>query len=197
MRTFIPSEGPTRYSFKDPDTGYMYHAHTKQALMSRILAYREQNELEFIPNLSLVIDNYLCSLPENSGKCMEAKLRRSLMSYIKGGIALLMDVAYYKQVSKEEAGYRARQCIECPHNVFPDKDAYLVWADDIAERATGGKKSEYYDLLGNCAVCSCPLRAKVWYGGDVSLSAEEEKQMKEVNCWQLKLKKNKNGKQAK
>ena len=183
---FIPTEGPTQYKFKDPDTGYLYHAASKQALILRITQYREQNCLEFLPNLSLVIDNYLCSLPENNGKCMDAELQRSWMSYLKGGVALLINVFYKDQVTDEVAESRAKQCSLCPNNIFPDKGGFIAWSDEIAERSTGGRTTSQNHLLGSCSCCTCPLKAKVFQGGVIDVTPEERLEMEKVDCWQIK-----------
>lgn len=189
MKTFIASEAPAHYKFVDPDTGYTYHAHSKQALISRIIAYREQNTLPLITELSLVIDNYLCSLPENSGKCQQVELNRSWLSFFKGGVSLLVNVFYKEQVTDEVAEERASQCVSCPFNVFPDKNAFVSWSDDMAERTTGGKKTSKHNELGNCSVCTCPLRCKVFFGGEIEIEPEWRDQMESVNCWQLEANK--------
>lgn len=91
-------------------------------------------------------------------------------------------------VSEDVAKRRAKICMGCPHNVFPDKGAFIEWADSMAEAATGGKRIEETDKLGNCEVCSCPLRAKIWHKGPFKL-LKQEKQKLPGFCWQLKHRK--------
>lgn len=187
MRRFLPHFGASRYIFTDPDTGREYTAPNFRKLIQQIHNYREQNQLEPIPYIETVVENYICSLPENAGKCDNIKLKRGILSYLKGGIALLENIFYGEEnmVSPEVAEKRALICIKCPYNSFPDKGAFIAWADEVAEASTGGKKTSNYDKLGNCIVCSCPLRAKVWYKGTIKLTPEQEKQMSEVGCWQV------------
>jgi hypothetical protein len=177
---------PRRYVFSDPDTHRLHVGTTRDALKAIIQAYRSQNELEPIENLDLVLENYWCSLPENTPVCEPAPLRRGFMSFFKGGVALISDLFFGTQnlVSQAEADRRAEICTRCPHNVFPDKLGFIAWSDEIALHSTNGLKSSHHDLLGNCGVCSCPLRAKVFRKGPFRLSPAERTEMAEVGCWQ-------------
>lgn len=176
------------YEFKDPDTGYKYSGSTMQQLMHRIIAYRVQNKLPLIDELSSVVENYLCQHPLNTGMCQENKiLARGFMGYLKGGIALLINMAYNKFASQDEADSRSEICAKCPHNVFPDKGAFIQWADEVAEKSVGKRKSKYHELLGNCEICSCTLRAKVFYAGKIDLPKDQIEKMIKVNCWQPPL----------
>lgn len=97
---------------------------------------------------------------------------------------------YNSYVQQGEADRRASICIKCPHNVFPDKGPFLKWSDDIAKEAVGDRRSVHHDELGNCEICTCPLRAKVWTGDPIDLPADQLAQMRSVRtmdgkaCWQ-------------
>lgn len=192
MFRFPPFKAPKRWVFIDPDTKYQYEAPTKEALVERVKAYRTQNRLPDITAISVVIENYVCNLPENKGACEEVKLNRGWQTYLKGGFTLLHNVFYGDSniVSTELATERANQCKTCKFNIFPDKGPFAAWADAQAENATAGKSKlldpKLREELGNCEACSCNMRAKVWYGGEISLTPVEQAKMKEVNCWQLK-----------
>ena len=185
MYSFSPFETTDKWEFIDPDTGYHYKGRTKAELIQRILAYRDQNKLEPIISLDTVVDNYLCGKPENLHKCVPVNLKRNFITYVKGGIALLTNLLMKKQVTDAEAERRAKICVSCPHNVFPDKHGFLAWSDDIAERATNGRQTSLHSQLGNCDVCSCLLKAKVFYDGPMGLDEEQKATMKKVNCWQI------------
>lgn len=161
-----------------------------KALISHIELYREQNDLARIENIYTVVTNYICSLPENLGACRPLTLERGFMGYLKGGIALLTNLYYGEKnmVDKEEAERRASLCVNCPLNVFLDKGAFIKWSDEIALHSTNGKRVSVHEKLGNCAACSCPLRAKVWYRGYFELSKEEKDNILQhkADCWQLK-----------
>jgi hypothetical protein len=137
----------------------------------------------------VVIEAYMCSLPQYRHKCEPSEpFSRSIFGYMQGGVALLKNMFYGKKnmVDRRIADARATQCISCRFNVFPDKSRFLRWSDEVAEASTRGKKSKYYNKLGSCTVCSCPLKAKVWYkGGSEKFSKKEQDMFKEVNCWQL------------
>lgn len=187
FKRLIPYQGPASFHFRDPDTGYIFRARDRQALITRIISYRAQNGLDPIEALPQVLENYWCSLPENRGRCEPVKkFMRGWLQYVRGGVALLMNVLYKEFVTQDEADTRAVICVRCPYNVFPKKSGFDVWADSVAEQMVGDRKSIHHKLLGNCEVCSCPLRAKVFYKGKIDLTEEEQKKMQRVNCWQVK-----------
>lgn len=183
FKKFKPFCSSVVYKFKDPDTGYDYEAGTYPELVQKIVKYRSQNNLEKIEALSQVLDNYLCGLPENVGSCTSALLKRSLLGYLKGGIALIQNMAYDTIATQEVADKRSEICKGCPHNVFPDKGPFIYWSDRIAEASIGNRKSVNHNDLGNCEICSCPLRAKVFFGGKIDLPDKEHDQLPDF-CWQ-------------
>ncbi len=188
---FIEFRGPKSWKFVDPDTGHEYSEPDKKSLIERVKAYRSQNELPDITAIDLVIENYLCKLPENKGNCSKVKLQRGWYQTLKGGISLLTNLFYgdKNMVDSTTAEARAMQCLKCPLNAFPDKKKFHAWSDSVAEAMTGGRRVTVHDQLGNCLGCSCTLKGKVWYKGPISLTAEESAKMSEAtngNCWQLK-----------
>lgn len=158
-------------------------------LVKHILSYRAQNGLPPIEALDRVLENYWCNLPENVGACESVEIERGWLAYIHGGIALLRQMFYRAVVDQETADRRAAQCMACPFNVFPDKVGFLKWSDDIAEQSVGSKRAKHHDKLGNCEVCSCCLKAKVWYdkkNGALTFPKEQLELMAGVDCWQPK-----------
>jgi len=194
MLEFKPFEGSAEFTFIDPDTNYHYSADSFTSLVSFIVNYRAQNRLKPIVGLGQVINNYLCGLPCNSGKCRQAKLKRGFYQYVKGGIALLENLYFGEEhmVPQEEADRRALICLECKFNVIVDKGPFIRWSDDLALACVGNRKSTYHDALGNCEGCSCCLRAKVFFKGPFKLSKKEVSEMRAANgkCWQLEEIKN-------
>lgn len=186
---FKPFTTAHHWSFKDPDTKYHYKANNKEELIKAIRGYRQQNELEPLEELDAIVEDYLCKKPENMGQCINGRLKRGFMTYVKGGMRLVKNVVYPSTVTPEEANRRADICAKCPHNVFPDKDMFVKWSDDIWSAAVGSrsKRVTKHDELGNCAICTCPLRAKVWFNGDIELSQAQIQEMKKVQCWQPPL----------
>lgn len=190
LRKIKPFKGPQQFVFKDPDTGRMFHAHTRESLIRDIHTYRDQNNLPPIEYLNIVLENYWCSLPENAPNCQPStELTRSFYQYLKGTIALVQSLAYPKKAPLHIANQRALQCSTCPYNVFPDRSQFIQWSDAIAEQCLGPHtRSEHHNALGNCEVCSCPLRAKVFWDRPLSPFPEDQvTKLREVSCWQLKL----------
>jgi hypothetical protein len=179
MKRLQPFSVPSRFVFTDPDTEYNYEADSKKELIKRIASYREQNRLPEIDAIEEVLEHYWCCLPENRHLCEEWPLTRGWVQYIRGGIALLQNIAFKKMVTPAVAEKRAAVCVKCPFNIFPDKKGFLKWSDDVAYQATGGLKTHYHDKLGNCSICSCTLKAKVWYGGKL-----ESNYIFPDFCWQ-------------
>ena len=135
INKFKPFKTPYRWIFVDPDTQRAYSALTKKELFNQIINYRDQNKLAPIQALEHVIENYLCSLPENASNCEPEKLKRGWMSFIKGGVAVLENIFYGEKnmVSQEEADRRSEICLQCPNNVFPDRGGFVKWTDEVAE----------------------------------------------------------------
>jgi len=188
FRRLLPYLAPHKIAFQDPDTGRKFIGKTKAELLQKIVTYRAQNELPEIEHLNLVLENYWCHLPENNGICEEGKLERSFMAYLKGGISLVKNMLYPKFASQEEAERRATICSTCPHNLIPgenaeEKSAWMEWSDNLAIMSIGERKTSHDAILGNCEICSCPLKSKVFWGGKIELPEEEERQTI-PECWQ-------------
>lgn len=174
-----------RFVWKDPDTGREFEDQNKQSLIDRVTAYRRQNNLEEIEELGVVMESYWCGLPENKGKCVGAELERGWLGYVRGGLAMVRNLVYKAFAPQGVADARSRQCSGCKFNVFPDRGPFIEWSDKIAEASTLGRRSEFHDELGSCAVCTCPLRAKVFIGDVIPLEPEWIPDMQSVMCWQL------------
>jgi hypothetical protein len=185
MLKFSPNEVPYQYDFEDPDTGYYFRYADKTKLINHIIKYREQNRLEPIKHLNLVLEDYWCRKPVNTPKCVPLSLARGWIATFRGAIQVLENIFYGedKMVSQEVADKRSAVCVQCPHNIFPDRGPFIKWSDEIAEASTGGRRSEHHDSLGNCGVCTCPLRAKV-FAKDVKPTEKERDQFPSF-CWQL------------
>ena len=127
MLTFKPFEASSVWQFPDPDTKRMHIASTRAELVATIVNYRIQNRLDPIVRLDLVLNNYLCTLPINAGKCKQEPLKRGFMSYLKGGLALIEQLYYgdTNMVTQVEADRRAAICKDCSCNVFPDRDMFI------------------------------------------------------------------------
>lgn len=186
---FKPFHTSKVWRFPDPDSGYMNVAENKADLIKSIVSYRGNNRLPPIEQLPRVLENYLCGLPENCGSCEPKPLERGFLMTLRGGMALLEWVTFPHEhtATQEEAEKRAEQCAACKFNVFPDKGPFVAWADDIALACIGDKKTSWNAVLGNCEVCSCVLRAKVFYKGDPKFTPEQREQAASVNCWQLQV----------
>lgn len=190
MKQFKPFEASSSQEFIDPDTGFKYSAKTRTELVRHVTSYRQQNGLSPLDNLDIVLDNYQCELPINCGKCKEIKLKRGLLAYFKGSVALIKNllVGEENQVDQVEADRRSSTCAMCPYNVIIPEEGFVTWSDDIAWHSIGDKKTINHDKLGDCAVCQCCLRAKVYLKGPFNLSDKDKRDMLKVGCWQTETK---------
>lgn len=190
FKRFRAFEVPAYWVFTDPDTGHSFSGKDKPSLIKDIVNYRFQNNLEPIERLDLVLDNFLCGLPENSYKCQGYELDRKFSQFIKGGLALLKNMAFRRFATQIEAERRSKICEKCPYNVFPDRGPFMKWSDDIAVSCVGERKTQNSSKLGSCAVCNCVLRSKVFYSGELEKFSEEDLlKLRPVKCWQLELSK--------
>lgn len=188
LRKFKPFEATTNFQFRDPDTGYNHRGKDRAELFRNIISYRLQNELEPIDHLNQVVENYLCGLPENCNKCVGEELKRGFFTYVKGGVALVKQMIYKEFATQEVAEKRANQCVGCEHNYFPDRGPFIGWIDEIAISTVGERRSAKHDELGECSVCLCPLRSKVFFKGELPKFPEEELvKLRSVKCWQIEL----------
>lgn len=181
---FKPFQGPSAYTFIDPDTQHQYTAQNQAELVRMILGYRQQNRLEPIEALNEVLENYWCRQRENKGKCSFYQLKRGFLETMKGGISLLTNYMYDKFVTQDQADARASICIECPENVDPEKGMLVAWEDEIAQACVGDRKSKYHDRLHTCKACGCLLKGKVFYSGKLELEPDTLAQMPVGKCWQ-------------
>lgn len=185
-----PSAGPKQYIFQDPDTKRKFLANDKLSLVKAIVAYRAANGLEPIQEIGIVLDHYWATLPENkmNAEINPEPLRRGLYATLKGGMVLLEDLWMRGQnrVNQQIANERAKQCSTCKFNVFPNRNHFIEFTDIIAKASIGDSYTPHDELLGNCEVCSCVNRVKVWYKGPFKSSKEEITKFEEVDCWQLK-----------
>lgn len=183
---FRPFTGPSRYVFKDPDTGLEFLENSKKTLMDRIRSYRSQNKLAEIEFLDDVLEIYWCTLGENVGRCVPRKLEIGVLPFIKGGITVLKNFLYDKVVTPEVAEKRSLQCVGCPYNRLPDSEGLKSWLDLIAINSVKSRRTTQYEKLGTCSVCECPLNMKVWYAGKIDKPTEEQqKKYDSISCWQL------------
>lgn len=191
LKRFKAFEVPYQYDFKDPDTGFQFKSHNKDDLNRQIVSYRSQNGLDPIEGLALVLENYWCGQIQNAGKCQECPpdMTRGFTEYLAGGMVLLKAMLFKRFVTQEVAEKRAKHCTECRYNIFPDKGPFMAWTDEVAVQCVGAKrKTSYDDKLGQCAVCTCVLKSKVYIDQKLDpFTPKQVERMKQVKCWQLEL----------
>lgn len=94
-------------------------------------------------------------------------------------------------VDQAEADRRATLCVNCPHNVIPvGKGWAQQWTDGKMLDAVEGRRTVHHERLGACEVCSCELRASVWWRPDILLAAQRGKSFVKRFpdfCWKKKL----------
>lgn len=71
-------------------------------------------------------------------------------------------------VDAVEGNRRAVICGKCDRNVIPAGKGWVQnWTDGKMLEAVEGRRTENHDRLGVCEVCSCELRAAVWWSPDI------------------------------
>lgn len=161
---------------------------SKKTLLDRISIFRQQNNLPEIEFLSDVVENYWCTLPENTGRCEPKALPLGLLAAFRGGIATIKNYMYKSFVAQEVAEERAKQCSTCKFNEMPETDGLKSWLDIITINSVASNRTSYYDKLGTCGVCQCPLNMKVFYNDKIPKpDAVQREKYKSVDCWQLKI----------
>lgn len=193
FRRFTACIAPKSFFFKDPDNGRIFNGSSIQDVASKVRLYRSQNEMEDIPFLEAVIENFLCNDPSNVGGCEPLpRLKRGWMEVLRGSVAVLKSMLYDSFATQETADQRAEICLTCPLNTFYEDDkeskqGFDAWCDDLAEQVVGDRKSKYNNKLGICAGCNCGLRFKIYYNDVIKLTKKQEKVMSAASpsCWQV------------
>lgn len=93
-------------------------------------------------------------------------------------------------VEQEEADRRAAICVECDHNVTPrSKNWAQRWSDKQMLQSVEGRKAAQFDRLAVCDVCSCELRAAVWWPADILVASSPSGLMRRAPdfCWKKKI----------
>lgn len=94
-------------------------------------------------------------------------------------------------VAQAEADRRAAICANCPHNVTPAAKSWAQkWTDGGMLAAVEDRKTAHHDRLAVCQVCSCELRAAVWWLPDILIASMKGKRFPlkfPAICWKAKL----------
>lgn len=94
-------------------------------------------------------------------------------------------------VSADVANDRARICAKCPQNVIPAGKGWLQnWTDGQMLKSVEGRITVSHDRLGVCDVCSCELRAAVWWQPDIIATTTRGAKFARnlpAHCWKRKI----------
>jgi hypothetical protein len=90
-----------------------------------------------------------------------------------------------------EGNRRALICARCPENVIPGGKGWLQnWTDGQMLKSVEGRKTESHDNLGVCRVCSCELRAAVWWQSDIIAATTRDATFAKKlpsHCWKRRI----------
>lgn len=195
--THIAPPGGWRYV--DPTTQYKYNQKypSLDSLLLHIRNYRAENSLDPIPELEMVVSEWLCYQPNVPFKTVPTP--RTINQYFRGGVAAAR-VMLTKEpfCSQEVAEKRAEICVRCRYNEPPAGKSQIESMTDVAVQAVvGNRKTELNRKLFICTVCTCPLKAKVHLAEDIVADNIEEKERyrlpngfpgidgKPLYCWQI------------
>lgn len=94
-------------------------------------------------------------------------------------------------VDQKEADRRAAICARCPHNITPASKTWAQqWTDGGMLAAVENRKTAHHDQLAVCDVCSCELRASVWWLPDILITSMKGMRFSQkfpAFCWKAKL----------
>jgi hypothetical protein len=94
-------------------------------------------------------------------------------------------------VEQIEGNRRALICARCPHNVIPAGKGWLHnWTDGQMLKSVEDRKTESHGQLGVCEVCSCELRAAVWWQPDIIAATTREAKFARnlpSHCWKRRI----------
>ena len=94
-------------------------------------------------------------------------------------------------VDQVEGNRRALICAQCPKNVIPTGKGWLqIWTDGQMLKSVENRKTASHDELGVCIVCSCELRAAVWWQSDIiAATTRDAKFARDLpsHCWKRRI----------
>jgi len=94
-------------------------------------------------------------------------------------------------VGQVEGNRRALICAKCPENVIPGGKGWLQnWTDGQMLKSVEGRITESHDNLGVCRVCSCELRAAVWWQPDIIAATTRDAKFARdfpSHCWKRQI----------
>lgn len=194
------------YRFTDPDTGDVYNRQYRNfaELEEHVTKFRLQNKLPMLKKLRAIWEAYVCAnVSAMRSRCcdVEAVVERNFTQYFRGAKAFFQAAIQKAEafVSQEVADERAAICIKCDQNVVDiGHKAARYYSDRFMLAQVGKRKSEHHAKLHTCKLCSCILKAKVFYVRSLvveKLTNNEIMDLKRypvdtsghpLQCWQLK-----------
>lgn len=211
--TQTPVDG---WHWQDPLTGFAYTLNYGSGLnglnglMEHVRRYRADNMLPAIApaDLRRQIECSVCKRPGMETRCVDvSQSKRTIGQTISGGIAAAKAIAgafipgenEMSMVSIRLAEKRAAICELCPMNNPPvDQSAIEQLGDAAMLKLIGSRKTSVSEKLHSCSVCTCNVRAKVWFARRIvnaSLDDAAKARLGRVNlnkngntmiCWQIR-----------
>lgn len=93
-------------------------------------------------------------------------------------------------VDQAEADRRAAICVICEKNAIPTGKGWAQnWTDRKMLDCIAGKMTASHDDLGICSVCTCELRASVWWPADILkiVTPKSDIPKHPEICWKRKI----------
>jgi len=204
MKKFIQSNVTPigGYKFTDPDDGFEYNRHYRNfiELENHVIIYRTQNKLPILRKFRIIWEAFVCenvTLMKNKCCPVEKLVERSFSQYYKGAKAFFKTLIQQKFASQEQADARSETCRRCSENVVKIGHKQF-YSDLFMISQVGNRRSKNHKDLHTCDVCSCILKAKVFYDSKIIseyVTAKELETLKRkpidsstgryLKCWQL------------
>lgn len=203
MKKFVnPNIAPIGgYVFCDPDTGKHFSYPSYAELESAVQKYREDKDLPRIAKFRAVWEHYICeNVAGMEGRCCQVAeyIKRSFEQFWQGGKSFVRAAVAGKAafVDQTTADRRAAICKQCDQNV-KNIGHRNFYTDTAIKQQVGQRRSVHHDDLHTCKICSCILKAKVFYNNKIvagSITDTELVQLtrrprdaagRPLRCWQL------------
>ncbi len=188
---------PGGWRYRVPETGQTFRGVSEYQLLTELQAHYRANQIQQpdLETLKASIEHFVCE--QEPDYCTDAHGQphppkggrfHGFHEVIQGtrtiGAWLL---AGAPMVEQQVADARARTCVGCPQNDEPQGCSTCNAKDmrNLVEKLVGKRRTVVDDYLKSCRVCTCLLKAKVWFPLDRLLPYMLPEQISRLpsNCW--------------
>lgn len=188
---------PGGYWYTQPESGRTFHHYARGPFLDAIRDHRLANEYPISATWVQEIEDEMCKgNPGWLGRaCRRVGDRHNprQLSFAATLSFLQMLVGWFVRgaqlVDQEEANRRANACAGCPMNKELSFGCGLCMSSiyEALKKLIGDRKTDRDDVLGSCGICSCSLKAAVWFplkAQQLNLTDEMKEEFSKLSwCW--------------